>query len=140
MIKTKQKLITKIHLVISVLIVVPVTFYYGFNPSSKFDIFLGTIDELNFFKAVMGLYLGFSLLWILGIFKADYLKLALVTNLIFMLGLAFGRTLSFFIDGIPTQAYVLGVIGEFVLGLYGLWVLKYVNVHDKSLDYNFKKP
>ena len=125
MLKTKQDIITKIHLIISVLIVVSVAFVYGFNPSSEFDIQLNTIDEHNFFKAIMGLYLGFSILWILGIFKTHYLKLALVTNLIFMLGLGIGRLLSLFLDGIPTFGYQFGTFAELFLGFYGLWVLKY---------------
>lgn len=62
MLSTKQDVITKIHLIISVLIVVPVAFVYGLNPSSQFDIHLNTIDENNFFKAIMGLYIGFSTL------------------------------------------------------------------------------
>ena len=68
MLKTKQDIITKIHLIILVLIVVPVAFIYGFNPSSEFDIHLNTVDEHNQFKAIMGLYLGFSVFWFLGIF------------------------------------------------------------------------
>ncbi len=120
---TNQQIITKIHLIISVFIVVPVAFVYGFEPSSKFDIHLNTIDEHNFFKAIMGLYLGFSILWILGIFRANYLRLALVTNLIFMLGLGFGRLLSLFLDGTPTFGYQFGTLAEIFLGLYGLWVL-----------------
>ncbi|WP_026775785.1 DUF4345 domain-containing protein [Polaribacter sp. Hel_I_88] len=124
MFKTKQDFITKIHLIISVLIVVPVSFVYGFNPSSEFDIQLQTIDEHNFFKAIMGLYLGFSTLWILGIFKHQYLKIALITNMIFMLGLGFGRVLSFFMDGNPTFGYQFGTIAELFLGFYGVWVLK----------------
>ena len=131
---SKQQITTKIHLIISVLIVVPVAFIYGFNPSTQFDIYLGTIDEKNFFKAIMGLYLGFSMLWILGIFKANYLKLALVSNLIFMLGLAFGRLLSFLLDGTPTFAFIFGIIGEFLLGFYGLWALKYINSNNVSLN------
>lgn len=125
MLKTKQQIISKIHLIISVLIVVPVSFVYGFNPSSEFDIHLNTIDEHNFFKAIMGLYLGFSALWILGVFKADYLKLALITNIIFMLGLGFGRILSWFVDGSPTFGYQFGTFSELFLGFYGLWVMKY---------------
>lgn len=124
MLKSKQDIITKIHLIISVFIVVPVAFVYGFNPSSKFDIHLNTIDEHNFFKAIMGLYLGFSVLWILGVIRANYLKLALVTNLIFMLGLGFGRVFSWFMDGTPTFGYQFGTVAELFLGLYGLWVLK----------------
>lgn len=125
MLKTKQQIITKIHLIISVLIVVPVAFVYGFNPSSKFDIHLNTIDEHNFFKAIMGLYLGFSTLWILGVFKASYLKLALITNIIFMLGLGFGRVLSWIIDGTPTFGYQFGTFAELFLGFYGVWAMKY---------------
>ena len=125
MLKTKQQIITKIHLIISVLIVVPVAFVYGFNPSSEFDIHLNTIDEHNFFKAIMGLYLGFSSLWILGVFKASYLKLALITNIIFMLGLGFGRVLSWIIDGTPTFGYQFGTFAELFLGFYGVWAMKY---------------
>ena len=120
---TNQNIITKIHLIISVCIVVPVSFFYGFNPKSQFDIQLDTIDEHNFFKAIMGLYLGFSILWILGVFKANYLKMALVTNMIFMLGLGFGRLLSVTLDGVPTFGYKFGTIAELFLGFYGLWVL-----------------
>lgn len=120
---TKQDIITKAHLVISVCIVVPVAFVYGFNPSSQFDIHLKTIDEHNFFKAIMGLYLGFSTLWILGVFKTNYLKLALVTNMIFMLGLGFGRVLSIVLDGTPTFGYIFGTVAELLLGFYGLWLL-----------------
>lgn len=123
MFKTKQDFINRIHLVISILIVVPVSFVYGFNPSSKFDIQLQTIDEHNFFKAIMGLYLGFSTLWILGIFKPTYLKTAIITNMIFMFGLGFGRLLSLFLDGTPTFGYQFGTFAEIFLGFYGLWVL-----------------
>lgn len=120
----KNQIITKIHLIISVLIVVPAAFVYGFNPSLAFDIHLNTIDEHNAFMAIMGLYLGCSFLWILGIFKSNYYKTALLTNLVFMLGLGFGRLLSWFIDGTPSFGYQLGTFGELILGFYGLWVFK----------------
>ena len=109
---TKQALPTKIHLIISVVIVIPVSFVYGFNPASEFDIQLQTIDEHNFFKAVMGLYLGFSMLWILGFFKQQYFKIALITNVVFMLGLGFGRLLSIMIDGTPTFGLLFGTFGN----------------------------
>ena len=102
-----------------------VTFVYGFNPSSEFDIQLNTIDEHNFFKAIMGVYLGFSVLWIIGVFKAKYLRLALITNSIFMLGLGFGRLYSLTVDGIPTFGYKFGTFAELFLGFYGLWVMKF---------------
>ena len=129
MISTKYQFITKIHLIISVIIVIPVSFVYGFNPTSRFDIQLQTIDEHNFFKAVMGLYLGFAMLWILGIFKQQYFKIALVTNVVFMLGLGFGRLLSIMIDGTPTFGLLFGTFGELILGCYGIWVLKIKNTN-----------
>jgi hypothetical protein len=96
----------------------------GFFPHLQFNIHLNTIDEHNALKAIMGLYLGFSVLWILGVFKTNYLKLALISNMVFMLGLGFGRLLSLAVDGTPTPAYIFGTIGELVLGFYGLWVLR----------------
>ena len=123
MLKTKQDFISKIHLIISVFIVTPTSIVYGFRPESQFNIHLNTIDEHNQFKAIMGLYLGFSVLWILGILKEKWLKTALITNVIFMLGLGFGRIISFFIDGTPTFGYQFGIFAELFLGFYGLWVL-----------------
>ena len=119
---SRSTIITKIHLIISVVIVIPTALIYGFDSSFKFDIHLDTIDELNQFKAIMGLYLGFSVLWILGILKANFLKLALVSNTIFMLGLGIGRLFSLWIDGAPTFAYQFGTFAELLLGFYGFWV------------------
>jgi hypothetical protein len=123
MLKTKQDIIIKMHLIISVCIVVPIAFVYGFKPELSFDMFLETVDEHNFYKAIMGLYLGFSILWILGVFKSNFLKPAILTNIIFMLGLGFGRVLSILIDGTPTSGYIFGTIAELFLGFYGLWIL-----------------
>ena len=119
----KTKFIQKIHLVISVIIVVPASIIYGFFPDAQLELFPETIDEQSFFKAVMGVYLAFAIVWILGILKASFLKSALISNTTFMLGLGFGRILSMILDGIPSPAYTFGTLGEIFLGLYGLWVL-----------------
>lgn len=124
MLKTKEDIINKIHLIISVCIVIPVAFLYGFYPDFQFELFPKTVDEHNFYKAIMGLYLGFSALWLLGIYKSKYLRVAIITNLIFMLGLGVGRVCSLIVDGIPTFAYTFGTIAELFLGIYGIWILK----------------
>jgi hypothetical protein len=129
MFKTNQDYIKKVPLVISVCIVIPVSFIYGFNPDYIFDIQLQTIDEHNFFKSIMGVYIGFSILWILGILKQQYLKMAIVTNVIFMFGLVFGRILSLTIDGTPTFGYLFGTFAEFFLACYGSWVLTNKNTN-----------
>jgi len=124
MIHSKKDIIHKIHLIISICIVLAVAFIYGFNPALSFDMFLETIDEHNFYKAIMGLYIGFSFLWILGLFKRAYLKTAVITNIVFMMGLGSGRIVSIILDGVPTGGYVFGTIAELFLGFYGLWVLR----------------
>jgi hypothetical protein len=121
---TQKNVLTKIHLVISITVVVPIAFIYGYKPDSYFDITPGSIDENNLLMALFGLYLGFSALWILGIIHSSLLKPALISNVIFMLGLGLGRCLSMIIHGLPTQGFSYGVIGELILGFYGLWVLR----------------
>lgn len=121
---TRKNIVSKIHLIISVTIVIPAALIYGFSLGHFLNLSPNTIDEQNFHKALMGLYLSFSFLWILGVFKDKYLKPALISNCVFMCGLAFGRLTSIIIDGFPSMAYLYGTIGEFILGFYGLWVLK----------------
>ncbi|WP_422106614.1 DUF4345 domain-containing protein [Winogradskyella sp.] len=110
-------------MIISVIVVIPAAIVYGFDIGAFLDIDLNTIDEQNFSKAIMGLYFGFSILWILGILRSTYLKPALISNTVFMLALAVGRLLSTIMDGLPSEAYLFGTFGELVLGCYGLWVL-----------------
>jgi len=122
--KTKEDFINKVHLVISIIIVIPAAIIYGFDVETSLEMYAETIDEQNFNKAIMGLYLGFSVLWTLGITKKDYFKTAIISNIIFMLGLASGRILSIVFDGIPSPGFFYGTIGELILGVYGLFILK----------------
>jgi len=119
-----------LHLIISIVIVIPIGCIYGFFPDLLFDVTLNSIDEANIFKAIMGSYLAFSTLWILGILKPSFWKIATVSNILFMFGLAFGRIVSIAFDGVPTTIFVLGIVGELVLGLYALFQLK----KEKSLE------
>lgn len=132
MLKTKEDFINKIHLITSAIIVVPVSVIYGFFPGVEFDLSPKTIDEHNFYKAIMGLYMAFSVIWILGILKHYFLKTALITNVAFMLGLGFGRLISLVTDGLPTKGYLIGTFLELFLGFYGLWVLTRINCFDND--------
>ena len=120
--------IHNVSLLISIGIVVPVAFVYGFQPALLFDIHPKSIDEQNVFKAIMGLYFAFSFLWFLGILKPAFWKTAIISNMLFMFGLAFGRILSLFIDGIPSTLFVFGTIGELVLGIFSM--LQYQKIKD----------
>jgi hypothetical protein len=113
-----------LHLIISVLIVVPVAFVYGIIPDKALPVFLDfkveTTDLNNVFRAIMGLYLAFSCLWIIGIFKSNYWYAATLSNMLFMLGLACGRIVSLLVDGIPSLVFLVGTIGELILVFYGV--------------------
>ena len=117
-----------LHLIISTLIVVPAGLYYGFGINFIFSQFVEirgiTTDVSSIYKAIMGLYLAFASLWILGIFKKDFYIIATITNILFMLGLVLGRIISIIFDGIPSTIFILGTIGELVLGFYGWYQLK----------------
>ncbi|MDA9126177.1 DUF4345 domain-containing protein [Flavobacteriaceae bacterium] len=115
-----------LHLLISLLIVMPTAIIYG-SPSileKQLDIQVNTIDLSNMLKATMGLYLGVSMVWILGIWKKSYWKRATELNVLFMLTLAIGRAYSVVMDGFPTAGFVFGIIAECILGVFSIYQLK----------------
>jgi hypothetical protein len=127
----KEQIFSKIHLLISVVIVAPAAIIYGFSPDLFLDLQINTIDEINLLKAITGLYLAFSSIWLLALFKNSLIQVAQSSNMVFMLGLGLGRVLSFILEGVPSYALIYGAIGELLLGFYGIWLL---------FSYNTKKP
>lgn len=117
-----------LHLIISSLIVIPVAFGYGIMPEKVLPVFLDfkveTTDLFAVFRTIMGLYLAFSVLWILGILKSNYWYAATLSNMLFMLGLACGRIVSLLLDGMPSLVFFVGTIGELILALYAFYQLK----------------
>ena len=108
----------KTSLVISVLIVFPVGLAYGFFP----EILVQETPQNNnldsFNKAVMGIYFAFGLYWFLALFNPKLVKTALILNMLFMFGLCFGRIVSFFTVGLPTNLFIFGAIGELFLAVF----------------------
>ena len=118
-----------LHLLISTLIVLPTGIIYGSISilPEQLDIQVNTIDLANMLKANMCLYIGISVIWILGVWKTEYWKRATELNILFMLTLATGRGLSMIMDGFPTGGYIFGIIAEFALGIYSIYQLKKYN-------------
>ncbi len=116
--------IKNLHLIISSVVVIPTAFVYGIYPAYTlpvfFDFTVNTTDLANVFRALMGLYLGMALIWLFGIFKHRFWRVATITNMVFMGGLALGRFASLIADGIPSKAFVIGLAGEFILAVFGL--------------------
>ena len=122
-------ILKNLHLIVSLSIVIPTAIIYGL-PSilpEYLNIKVNTVDFSNMLKAIMCLYLGISFVWILGIWKTEYWKIATQLNILFMLSLAIGRLLSMIMDGFPTSGYIFGIIAEFVLGLYSIFQFKKYN-------------
>jgi len=119
-------ILKNLHLIVSLLIVVPTAFIYGSSSilQKQLDIQVNTIDLSNMLKSIMCLYFGISMVWILGIWKPNYWKRATELNILFMLTLAIGRAISMVIDGFPTAGFVFGIIAEFTLGFYSIYQLK----------------
>ena len=128
-----NRVLKNLHLIISVIIVVPTAIIYG-SPTilpQHLNIKVDTIDIANMLKAIMFLYLGISFIWVLGILKAEYWKSATQLNILFMLSLACGRALSMIWDGLPTGGYIFGVLAELIIGLFSLYQLrKYANIEN----------
>ena len=122
--KNLTSLSKNIHLAISALIVVVVGAIYGLKPRLLFDIHPKTTDEYNIFKAIMGLYFAFGMFWFLAIFNNKFWKIATMSNMLFMFGLAYGRLISMIFDGIPSTIFVLGTFGEIGLGSYAFYIFK----------------
>ena len=123
-----NRILKNLHLIISLAIVVPTGVIYGCAPSTLLPRFLNiqvvTNDLSNLLRAIMCLYLGISLVWLLGILNCNYWKTATQLTVLFMLPLASGRLLSMVLDGMPTGGYVFGVTAELFLGLFSLYQLK----------------
>ena len=68
----------------------------------------------------MGLYLGMAVLCVIGVFKSHQWRTATTSNVFFMIGLALGRTISLVIDGIPSIYFLVGLVLELLLALWGI--------------------
>ena len=128
---SKTAIRQNLHLIISSVIVIPVACVYGLFPKTilpqLLDFSVETTDLTNVFRAIMGLYLAFAVLWILGTVKPNYWKAATISQILFMLGLALGRILSVFLDGIPSPVFYYGILGELILGIFGWYQLRKYN-------------
>ena len=107
---------------------VPIALGYGAVPAVSMDKLFGiTVDTTNLthiLRAVMGLYFGMVVFWLMSAFKPALSGAALATCAVFMLGLAVGRILSFVLDGLPHWLLIVYAVLEIVLGLMAVGLYK----------------
>jgi len=120
-----------LHLLVSILIIVPVGLAYGLMPNgfleNIFQFKFESIGLAGIFRALMGLYIGMSIFWLIGIIKPKCWTAATLSNVLFMTGLAFGRIVSILLDGIPSTIFLAGLIVEILLAVWGIINLKKYN-------------
>jgi hypothetical protein len=124
-----------LHLAISAIIITIISLVYGLFPHEIlprfFDFKVDSIDLKQIFRATMGVYLGMAVLWVIGIFKPSHWKIATISNVIFMSGLAAGRIIGLIMDGIPSISFSAGLGLELTLALWGI-----INLNKYRLNLN----
>jgi hypothetical protein len=120
--------VARTFLLICAIGLVPIALGYGMAPSvtlqKLFSIAVEGTNLTHIFRAVMGLYLGMAVLWVLGAFRGTLTRTALICCAVFMLGLAFGRVLSFLADGQPHWLLIVYALLEVFFGIIALALLR----------------
>jgi hypothetical protein len=124
--------VARFYLIFSAAGLLLVALSYGVAPAAVLpkvlDLTVEGTDQTHIFRAIMGLYLGMIALWIVGAFRPDFTRAAVIAEIFFMLGLACGRVLSIIVDGVPSALLVAYAIVEIAFGLWGLLILKKLSV------------
>ena len=117
-----------IFLLVAAVGLTPIALAYGLVPAITVPMLYGVeIDSVNvthIFRAVMGLYLAMVIFWILGATRESLRFAGLCTVVVFMGGLAMGRLLSLFLDGVPGALLVIYLILELGFALVAFKLVK----------------
>ncbi|WP_420574950.1 DUF4345 domain-containing protein [Kordia sp.] len=117
-----------LHLTLSTAAILVVGATYGLYPDTFlplfFDFSVKTTDLNHVFRAIMGSYFALGIYWGYSVYFQKHWRSATYSVVFFMGGLAAGRLLSIFIDGIPSTAFTVGTILEIVFVIWGCYNLK----------------
>ena len=120
--------IKQAYLILTFFVVAVLAALYGISPQWFARTFLG-VAELDrnlahILRAVMGLYLGMGLFWLFAASSSRHRNTAVLTTLIFAAGLASGRIISLFADGLPARLLVCCTVAELVIVPIAFWVYR----------------
>jgi hypothetical protein len=120
--------IKNLHLFLTSITVIGVGLSYGISPNKILPVFFNfkvvSTDLNNVFRAIIGLYLGLAIYWIVAIFKVEHWRNATLIIVIFLGSLAIGRIFSILLDGIPSFPFLIGTILEILFMFWGIWNLR----------------
>ncbi|GAB7219682.1 DUF4345 domain-containing protein [Vibrio comitans] len=102
----------------------PVALSYGFLPSFLFGVEMNSVEVINIFRAIMGLYAAMGIFWLYAAFNSALTQAGLYSMVAFMGGLSIARIVSSILDGTP-NAILLGYTAtELILALTAYWFIK----------------
>lgn len=119
----------KPFLIITALTLMPIALTYGFAPEGTLHYLYGIQTQVNdpaithILRALMGLYLGMAVFWVVGAFKSRLRFPALYSLVVFMIGVALGRLFSFGFDGFAHWIFGFFFVSEIVLAGVGIWLI-----------------
>lgn len=113
------------YLLLSAVGLLPIALGYGINPSALLphlmDLQPSGTNMVHVFRAIMGLYLGMVTLWLAGAWRGGVLlRTAVISEVVFMGGLAAGRLLSLTLDGRPSTIFLIYTGAELLLTIWGV--------------------
>lgn len=120
--------LTKAFLLFAAFGLTPIALGYGAMPGVSlqwlFGIDASSVNASHIFRAVMGLYLGLVLFWVVGAFKPGLQLAALWSLGVFMLSLAAGRVISLILDGFPHPLLFTYLVLEVIMGVVALILIR----------------
>jgi hypothetical protein len=115
---------TPAFLIFSAVGLLPFALGFGIKPSVTLEFIYGirfdTTDLNHFIRAVGGLYFGVAVFLLYGASRRSMADKALAACVVFMLGLAAGRSLSLILDGVTHWRLAVFTVMEIVLGVVAL--------------------
>lgn len=122
------KLVKKCFLFLAASTLFPVALLYGVSPQWFASVFLGVsrldLDLAHILRAMMCLYLGFGVFWLVAAFSDKYRNPALLTVMLFPAGLVIGRIISLFADGQPSPLLLFYLFLELIQVPVAYWVFR----------------
>jgi len=117
------------YLIFSAVGLLPIALSYGVDPNRILPKLLQIQPVepgvIHIFRAIMGLYLATIVLWLLGAIRGGRLmRTALISEIVFMVGLVAGRILDLLVAGWPSPMLIAYAVAELVLAACGIFCLK----------------
>ena len=119
---------SRLYLIFSAAGLLPIALSYGIAPNRILPKLLKIQpmggDLVHILRAVMGLYLAILALWLLGAIRGGSLmRTAIISEIVFMSGLAAGRLLDMLLNGWPSPILIVYTLAELVLASLGILCL-----------------